>query len=112
MLLTYEMLLAKKVCEEQADKFRDLFPYGVVLTEALCVSHANDFDFNCAANNLLRARARKAYKEAYARVWEPYQEACVRAKESCEKAIAPARQAFQEAIAAAFFAAWQADHVS
>ena len=95
MLLTYEMLRAKKACAEQADKFRDLFPDGVVLTEALCVSHASDFDFGWAAENLLSARARKAYEKA--------------------RASAPAleaREAYRKAIAAAFFAAWQADHVS
>ena len=88
MLLTYEMLRAKGACDQQADKFRALFPAGVVLTEALCVAHASDFDFGWAATNLLSATAREAY----------------------EQACATAREVYKQARATAFFAGWQADN--
>ena len=132
MLLTYEMLRAKGACADQADKFRDLFPAGVVLTEALCVAYAKEFEFECAARNLLSASARDAYykacgtardayEEAYTTVqdacgkaiavaWEAYGKARVTARDAYYKARARALDAYDKARAAAFFAAWQADN--
>jgi hypothetical protein len=103
MLLTYKMLRAKGACGEQADKFRALFPAGVVLTEALCVAHASNFGFGFgfgwAATNLLSDTAREAYKQACAPAREAYKQAC-----------ATAREAYKQACAIAFFAGWQADY--
>ncbi len=99
MKLTYEMLQAKGACAVQAHKFRALFPEGVVLTEALCVAHAGEFNFAWAACNLLSATALEAYEKACAPAWEAY-----------EKTRAPAWEAYGKACAIAFFAGWQADN--
>ncbi len=121
MLLTYEMLRAKKACPEQANEFRDLFPAGVVLTEALCLAHASDFNFCWAARHLLSASAQEAcekacvpaweaYCKARASAWEAYDKSGAAPLEAYAKARASAWEAYDKACAAAFFAGWQADH--
>ncbi|MFA5900268.1 MAG: hypothetical protein WC829_14280 [Hyphomicrobium sp.] len=43
-------------CKEQVDVFRAIFGTATVsITEALCVEHADKFDWNWAARNLLPA---------------------------------------------------------
>jgi hypothetical protein len=93
------MLQAKNVCTEQADKFRALFPHGVVLTEALCIAHASDFNFTWAAANLLSTAAQEAYEKACAPARETYNKTLAVAKKACEKACAAAWEAYDKAPA-------------
>ncbi len=97
MLLTYEMLQAKGACAVQAHKFRDLFPGGVVLTEALCLAHASNFNFTWGARNLLSDTAREAYEKACAPDLEAYSKACDTAWEAYCKAVSHAQEAYCKA---------------
>jgi hypothetical protein len=83
------MLQAKGACAVQAHKFRDLFPGGVVLTEALCLAHASNFNFTWGARNLLSDTAREAYEKACAPDLEAYSKACDTAWEAYCKAPPP-----------------------
>ena len=88
MKITIKQLRRLGACEEQVEKFEHLFGPSVIVTEALCVKHAQDFSWNWAAGKLLSAPAWEAYDEAATSAWKAYY-----------KAIAPARKARDEAVA-------------
>ena len=91
MKITIKQLRRLGACEKQVEKFERLFGPSVIVTEALCVKHAQDFSWNWAAGKLLSAPAREAYDEAAASARKAYDEATV-----------PARKAYNEALASAF----------
>lgn len=45
MFVTYAMLRKAHACDEESNRFRELFPDGVEVTEAVCVKHAREFDW-------------------------------------------------------------------
>ena len=55
MKITSAMLRAKGACADQRRTFAELFPDGVEITEAICLSVANKFDWGWAAASLLPA---------------------------------------------------------
>ena len=75
MKITDRLLKSKGACADQVAKFAELFPNGVEPTEALCLTHAQVFDWSWAASNLLPAPAGKAYDEAVAPAKKAYGEA-------------------------------------
>ena len=101
MEITVKQLKALGACEDQVKLFQDLFGPSVVVTEALCVQHAQKFSWGWAAQNFLSAPARKAYDEAAAPAWKAYKKAIARAWKAYQKASAPARKAYQEVTASA-----------
>ena len=55
-------------CQLQVDKFNKIFGNKpVAVTVELCVAHAQDFNWDWAANNLLTAPAKTEYDRALAR---------------------------------------------
>ena len=73
MKITKTMLKRKGACPKQLDKFIELFPKGTEVTEALCVEHAQTFDWSWAAGHLLSAPAWAEYDKAcaseFAHLW-------------------------------------------
>ena len=65
-LLTVADLKKVGDCEEQTERFRELFGAEVLVTVELAAKHASDFDWNWAAMKLLSAPARAAYEAAMA----------------------------------------------
>ena len=63
------MLEAKGACLEQRKKFKELFPEGVEVTEEKAVEFSSVFDFDWAAETLLKAPLLAAYEEATARIF-------------------------------------------
>ena len=55
MKVTLKMLVRAKACKSQRDVFAELFPDGIDVTEAVCVSVADKFDWDWAAWHLLPA---------------------------------------------------------
>ena len=97
MKITVKQLKALGACEDQVKLFQDLFGPSVVVTEALCVQHAQKFSWGWAAHNFLSAPALKAYRKAVAPARKAYK--------AYRKAVAPASKAYKayrEAIARAF----------
>ena len=101
MKITLAQLKKLGACEDQVALFRNNFGEEVEATEALCVKHAQKFNWNWAANNLLSAPARRAYDEAMASAQQAYEEATAPAQRAYEEATAPARRAYDEATASA-----------
>lgn len=60
--ITYTQLAQLGTCEEQLEVFLNLFPTGEVeVTEELCVEHAERFDWQWAARQLLTRRGFQSY---------------------------------------------------
>ena len=71
-IITLRKLKAKRACQVQLDKFKELFGSKVEITLELCIKHAHDFDFNWAADNLLSASALAEYQRVTAPAWTEY----------------------------------------
>ena len=67
--ITANELRKAKACDEQVEAFEHLFPEGVVPTVELCKEHADSFDWNWAACNLLSPIGRAQYDAARAQAW-------------------------------------------
>ena len=61
MKVTPTRLRLLGACVAERRKFTEVFPRGVVVTEALCAEHAATFDWNWAAASLLSSGARAEY---------------------------------------------------
>ena len=72
MYLTVELLKKREACREQVDLFAATFPDGVEITEAVCLSVADMFDFEWAAARLFTAGAWANYLAGRARIQEEY----------------------------------------
>ena len=109
MKITIRLLKSKGACSEQLEKFKELFPKGVVLTEALCIKHANEFDWDWSAENLLTPTARKLYNETCAPARKLYDETCATARKLYVETRATARKLYDETRAPAFARAYLSD---
>ena len=98
MKVTLKQLKRLKACKDQYDLFAALGLDGVKITEELCIKHAQDFDWDWAAHNLLR----KPHWEAYFLTTEPHREAYDLAVKSSRQAydlaIKPHREAYDLAV--------------
>ena len=90
MKITLAQLKKLGAREDQVALFLKYFGEEVEATEALCVKHAQKFNWNWAANNLLSAPAQQAYNEAMASAQQAYDEAMASARRACNEATARA----------------------
>ena len=67
--ITANELRKAKACAKQVEKFEHLFPDGVVPTVELCKEHADSFDWDWAAQNLLSPKGLAQYDAARAQAW-------------------------------------------
>lgn len=125
MKITHGMLKEQGACASQIRLFNKTFPNGSPANKeealTLALKHADEFDWDWAADNLLTVPALKAYDEAILPIEKAYNEAIApalkayeeaiapvwrapvwEAFKAYEKAIAPALKAYNEAIATAF----------
>ena len=79
MKVTATQLRKLRACQEQVDLFVATFGESVEITEALCLEHAGNFDWDWAAYNLLPAPA-----------WADYERAMASAEADYERAMASA----------------------
>ena len=78
--ITANELRKAKACAEQVEKFEHLFPDGVVPTVELCKEHADSFDWNWAACNLLSPIGRAQYDATRAQARAQYDAATAQAR--------------------------------
>jgi hypothetical protein len=105
-MITYDTLRTAGACQEQRELFRQLFPKGTEVTEELCVRHAQDFDWEWAAENLLDYAAWKAYRAAETSAWRVYTDTMASAWEVYDDTRASAETAYTDTMASAFAKAW------
>ena len=113
MKITARILKSKGACTDQVALFASLFPKGVQVTEALCLEHADKFNWSWAAQKLLPASARAEYERIvasaraeYARTeapaWAEYERAEAPAWAEYERVRASARAEYERVRASAF----------
>ena len=78
-LLTLETLKQKKACNDQLEKFENLFGKQVIITVDLCRVHAKDFDWIWASDYLLTDLARAEHERAIASAQAEYERVTVSA---------------------------------
>ena len=88
MKITVARLKELGACKDQARLFKETFGPSVVVTEALCVQHADKFSWNWVAKKLRSAKALKTYNPVKAPDWEAYDLATTRAEEAYNLAVA------------------------
>ena len=91
MKITLSMLQSAGACREQVDAFNERFGSKVDVTEELCLSVFNAFDWDWAAANLLPAAARAEYERAVIPAWAEYERAVIPVWAEYERARALAR---------------------
>ena len=95
-------LRAAGACADQVALFEARFGDGVDVTEALCLSVADLFDWNWAAGYLLPALARVEYRRALAPALAEYERTVAPALAEYERTVAPARAEYERALAPAW----------
>ena len=113
MKITAKLLSGHGACRDDLVRFRDLYPDGVAVTEARCVTQATAWNWNWAARHLLpepawpeykrvEAAAWAEYKRVEAAAWAEYHQANGPAWNEYHQANGPALLAYRRAQAAAF----------
>ena len=100
-IITLRKLKAKRACQVQLDKFKELFGSKVEITLELCIKHAHDFNFNWAADNLLSASALAEYQRVTASAWAEYQRVTASAYAEYQRVTAPALAEYDRVTASA-----------
>jgi len=101
MKVTSALLRRKGACRDQTDKFVALFPKGIEITEALCVQHAQVFNWDWAAENLLPKAARVEYERVKASAWAEYDRVMASAWAEYDRVTAPAWAQYKRVKASA-----------
>jgi hypothetical protein len=110
MFITAERLRRAGACQDQRETFEEIFPSGVEVTEALCIEHADKFDWEWAAGALLSPEAlhiymaaarpaRDTYQAIVAPVLIVYEVAIKLAWNTYAAAITAARSSYNQALA-------------
>jgi hypothetical protein len=102
MRITSKLLKRKRACREQVALFEKLFPNGVEVTEAICVAHADKFNFHWAAENLLSAPALAEYERIEAPAWAEYMRSLAAAWDEYGRSLAAAWDEYGRSRAAAW----------
>ena len=113
MIIKLAMLKRLDVCSDQVALFKKHFGEQVEVTEAACLAHAQEFNWDWAARHLLFGPARKAYIKATASAWRAYNKALASAWKAyveatafvwkdCVEVTASAKKTYDEARALAF----------
>jgi hypothetical protein len=95
MKITTQLLRDHRACSEQVDLFLANFPAGESeVTEELCLSLAQVFDWGWAGDGLLSFQAREAYDEATHPARRAYHEATSPARHAYDTTLRAARRAY------------------
>jgi hypothetical protein len=106
--ITVKLLREYSACEEQVDKFINIFGEDaeVVPSLELAEKYGSEFNIHWLVDKLLNSDQLKVYDEATAPVLKTYVEAMVSAQKTYNEATELARKIYDEAIAIAFVKAW------
>ena len=105
MKITKALLESKGACNTQVKLFAKLFPRGVTLTKAICMKHAQEFQWNWAAENLLSNTARAEYVKVTDKARKEYWKIEGLARAEYVKVEGPARAKYIKQCAIAFWKA-------
>ena len=109
--LLLSTLVANDACRAQTDLFRQLFGESVEITEELCASVADKFDWRWAGRYLLSPVAAADYERVRAHASAEYERVRATAGAEYERAEAPALAEYKRVRSAAFARAYINDAV-
>jgi hypothetical protein len=99
--LTLKTLIDKGACDAQVELFRAKFGESVRVTQRLCVSVVDAFDWNWAARHLLSAPALAEYRRVKAAAWAEYRRVKAAAPAEYGRVAAAAWAEYRRVTAAA-----------
>ena len=102
MKVTTRMLKLKGACASQVALFAELFPKSVEITEGVCATVADKFDWDWAAANLLSPESYAEYQRVCALAYAEYQRVCALAYAEYQRVRAPAYAEYERVRAPAF----------
>jgi len=102
MKITKRMLQAKGACASQVTLFAETFPHGTEITEAVCLSVDDKFDWNWAAQNLLSPKADAEYQRVRAQADAEYERVRAQADAEYERVRAQVYAEYQRVRAQTF----------
>jgi hypothetical protein len=102
MKLTIQQLIDAKACQSQVDLFRDMFGKSVNITQRLCVSVADKFDFGWAAEKLLKPKAWAEYERVFPLAWVEYERVRTSAQAEYERVRTSAQAEYERVRAPAW----------
>ena len=102
MKVTVALLKRKGARASKIALFKELFPKGIEITEEVCVSVADKFNWSWAAENLLSAPAYAEYERVTAPAHAEYERVIAPAYAEYERVIAPAYAEYRRVIAPAY----------
>jgi hypothetical protein len=104
--LCIKQLTDQSACKDQVDLFRTMFGESVNVTQKLCVSVADKFDFEWAASHLLTPSALADYERAKASAQADWERAVAPARADYRRAKGSAQADYERARAKAFAKAY------
>jgi hypothetical protein len=99
MKITKRILQAKGAYASQVALFAKTFPRGAEITEAVCLSVADKFDWYWAAHNLLSPESCAKYRRVHALTYAEYQRVRALAYAEYQRVCAPAYAEYQRVCA-------------
>ena len=99
MKITLKQLIEAKACKSDVEFFKSRFGESVEVTEELCLSVYDKFNWDWASVHFLTAPALDAYKKARAPALDAYQKAMSPAWDAYKKATAPAWDSYERVTA-------------
>lgn len=73
MKLTIDMLRSADACDDQVEKFAELFGSEVEVTPEICAQHVSEFNWHWAAENLLSPEKLEEYERIIAPASEKFE---------------------------------------
>ena len=101
MKITYEQLESLDACEDQLNLFQSLFGEEVEVTRELVITHADKFDWDGAAGNLLPRKKQAEYERVRAPAWAEYKRVTAQALAEYKRVTAQALAEYKRVTAQA-----------
>ena len=104
--ITHALLKRLGACENESNKFRELFPNGTEVTVELCVKHAADFSWDWAVDNLMSSKGRAAFNRDIAPISAAFDRDMAPINAAYDRDRALIRAAFNRDMATSFATAF------
>lgn len=108
-VITVEMLRDACACDEQEEKFIELFGDQVEVSEETAVKHADVFDWRWAADTFLYPPGHVLYQAAMAAANTAFRKAAEPSRDQWNRARAAAREEYENTTGAGQGSAWSDD---
>ena len=94
-VITLDVLIEKKACQDQVDLFKQHFGESVEITEEICLKYYDKFVIERVVVNMLNEEQREAYMVIQGPAWKDYKVIEEPAYEAYNAIVSPANEAYE-----------------